>query len=335
MSKFGFIMKILWADEKALRDALSSIYDQLMAVDEGISSEIHADFLYMVQRKLTEKDDFLERSGPRALIDQAFDDLSADSDPIERGLLLFRLNQILTGRQSSVRPSWCFHVIGPKQECYEKQSARGRALALQKQFRMPCKSAKSIEDIKHSRGILLEAPLGPEELMLAGAAIERGCRVSCIGEVESLHSIPSFQTAEEAFGDLIERAYGQLDGVSPFDPEMDPWDLPAPLSEEAEKAALQLRIEVLEQSFESLLSSATYSSDRNAAKTAELDLLMKEESTPEAVRNAYFQIIANGSRDGHSPTAAQKINGLRSQVDQLKEQLKEAQSLQDGGTPEP
>ena len=53
--------------------------------------------------------------------------------------------------------------------------------------------------------------------------------------------------------------------------------------------------------------------------------MIKSDMVPEEVQKAFFQITANGYRSGENPTAAQRINSMRHQIEKLEDKIEELQ----------
>ena len=341
-----FIITLTGSDGANARKAYVRIYSLLVAISDAavtgsvkigdFSSECPETFLSDLIRDLktgknTDHTD-PDFTGLRNVIDRAFQDLDPQMDFIAKSLLLQRINRILTRRSAFDQPDWCWHIIGsapnPKLDSIDKTNARSRALWIQREFRLPCMSATTRDDLLRSRGVLIEAPCSPYECLLVGFAKGRNINVVGIGDDSDGFfaelDIPFHTDAHDAFKNLVTRSAIDMPVVEDFEIEQNGIDfdetylkLPPPLSPDAERAVWQLRAEILEQAYDALRRSATYLSDRNAANQGELDKLMLENDTPEQIRSAYFDIVANGSRRGQSPVIAQKINGMRHRIEGL------------------
>ena len=338
-----FITALTGSDGVGARAAYVRIYSLLAAVSDAaitgsveigdFSPECPETFLHdLVQdlksRKNTNHAD-PDFTGLRHVVNRAFQDLDPQMDSIAKSLLLQRINGILTRGRAFDQPDWCWHVIGPAEEldCLDKISARSRAMQIQREFRLSCMSAGSGDDLLRSRGALVETPCSPQEILLVGLARGRGLEVVGIGDGPDGFfaglDIPFHMDAHEAFKRLVTRSAVsrpiENSGINQDGTDFDRvcLELPPALSPGAERAAWQLRAEIIEQAYGALKRSATYLGDSHAGCRAELDKLMLENDIPEQVRTAYFNIVANGSRQGQSPVVTQKINGMRHRIEVL------------------
>ena len=333
-----FIMTLTCADGASARKAYVRIYSFLLAIANAaitgdvkigdFSSECPETFLHDLIRDLKNhaNSDHVDPdfTGLRHVVDRAFQDLDPQMDSISKSLLLQRINGILTRRRALDQPDWSWHVIGPALEldCLDKISARSCAMELQREFRRPCMSATTMDDLLRSRGALIETPCSPYEILLIGLARGRGLEVVGIGDDPDgffmKFDIPFHANAHEAFKDLMARsAINRPVDDSGIDLGETGLDLLPALSPDAERAAWELRAEIIEQAYVALKRSATYLEDSHAGRRAEIDKLMLDEDTPEYIRTAYFHIVANGSRMGESPVMAQKISGMRHRIEAL------------------
>lgn len=328
MTQKRFIDAATTANEETFVNVMGRIYSQLHAMaNEEVPQEDPYYFLHEVICEMKESSFKIERSGLRSVINQAFEDALQKIPGSEIHLLIRGLHRIMTGQISHDRAPWGYVVVGPdvSVDDYSKISARQRSLILQKKHRMPCSAAYNHKDIEQKRGVLLEAPLSASEIMIAGAAIASNLDVVLLGEVEGLSHIPSFNDPDEAFLALVEMSSSKFNVSDELDLDNLPADMtPCMISPDAELAAWKLYAKISDQSYQALMHSAIFSSDRHIARSAELDKMIREPETPSHVQEAYFQIVANGSRSGCSPVEAQKINGMRHKIEELQRKLNQA-----------
>jgi hypothetical protein len=343
MNEASFLRQLSRADSETFKKVAGALYQHLEAeVFEGNPSEAQLDLYNEVGRSLQEAQGSLDRGGLMGVVDDAFAriirkfDSAGSQNAMEVALAVREIRRIVSGRLAFDGAPYAYMVIGPSEEefPYQKASASMRAGDLQRRFRIACQPATDAAKLRKARGVILEAPLSAEEIMLAGEARGLGLEMVLIATEELLPGVPTHATAEAAFTDLRARCGAATETADPLTSEMvEDLALPADLLDPEEDsphelAAWRLRAMLIEQAYEALMRSATFHHDRSAATSAELDKMIREESVPEELRKAYFEIVANGSRSGHNPDVAQKINAMRHKI----EALKEAQADE---TPEP
>lgn len=327
MNEKAFTHRLASADTAIFKEVTGRIYRHLEALAyEGGSDEDPDIMLHQMVSQLNGSHRDLDRGGLAGVVDDAFAKLLAaveegDETPAtELALGIREIRNIVTGRHAFDGPRNVIRVVGPETEDfpYQKISASHRARDFQRSHRISVREATRPDQLRSARAVIFEAPLMTDEIMMAGEARSLGLEMVLIGREALLPGVPTFADAEDAFADLRRRvmAQGAEHGVQ--EPaEVENVAVPAGRQEGADAAAWRLRAEILEQAYTALMRSMTFSADRHAAKSAELDKMIREDGVPEDLRKAYFEIVANGSRTGDNPVYAQTVNAMRHKIERL------------------
>jgi hypothetical protein len=331
-----FSLKMSRASGDVFASVLKQLYSHVEAeafgdVDPNLRTDPY-DIIDEINTLLDKDQHSFDRGGIRKVVSDLFADMLEgipDDNALKLQVSVFirDLKRTLTGNIAFDGSSYTYGFVGPfgDDEQYLKQSPRMRANEFRHAHHLSSGVVSGIGDLTKMRGIVFEAPLVASEIMIAGAAQERGMEMVLINysEEKLLPGVPTFKTSEEAFSDLLSRCRdieNPLEGLG--DEEIRTAGVPG---RDLPADALKLRIEILEQGYKSLMGSMTFSSDRHAAREAELFHMIHEDRVPEDVRKSYFDIIANGSMSGISPVHAHKINGMRHRIEALEKEVADLQ----------
>jgi hypothetical protein len=338
MSKSTFLYNMSRADPDAFEDVLGGVYDFIEARAFGDElDEVAENLLFEMQNASRPKYDDNMHAGLDIKVDKVFSDMlkeiesseAADDLRLKISLQLRHLRQIVSTGFAYEVPGHSYHVVGPIEDIfpYEKMSASWRAGDLRREYNISCREHLYEGGLDRARALIFEAPLSTAEIMLAGEAKAKGLQMVLIGSEELLPGVPTFSDPEDAFKDIIARCMHSSELTEDI-PEED-LERSAVLEpsqpDDGDYAALALHAGILRTRCRNLVRSLTSRSDRDAARYAEMYKMIKSDMVPEEVRNAFFQITANGSRAGESPTAAQRINTMRHQIEKLEDRIEELQ----------
>ena len=254
--------------------------------------------------------------------------LPANTPPdVELGLR--RLKRALSIPLSSDKVPYSILVAGPPadEETFEKPGAAQRASDLMRRHRLSCRAFGTETSLGSARGLLLEAPLGTSEVLLAGQAMALDVPLAVIGPEGTLPGFPAFETPDAALRHVLRQEgtdpdVRESDGADPRPPELpDGNDVPT----------LRLRCTILEEAYRSLRRSAIFLGDRHAERMAEIDKLMREDRVPQDVSDDFFCIVGNGRRWDGEPTSAARITAMRHRIQALES---EVESLRKDASPD-
>ncbi|MCW3784305.1 hypothetical protein [Defluviimonas salinarum] len=343
MNSRTFTYQVLRADPEAVRKVLGEMFDHLHAISrgEGDASEDAAwTLLYQAERDLNESTTRqIGTTTSDATLDTLFSGLfrhleaAGDLDALksETALAMHGLRAILTERHTSGTLPYSYCVAGTGEESWEKSRAATRARNLQHEFRKSVRPASGIADLDGARGLILEAPLAPGDYLLAGAALARGLPAVLIAREALVEGVPTFRDASDAFRDLDRRAVAQYEALAPLEPE-ELMERPDEGDVERTIAALTVRCKIVADERDKLRARALSDMDRRTARDAEIEKLIRENG----LEKPYFEIVANGSRAGHSPEYARVLNGARFRIKALEKEVAELKRPAAGSeTPEP
>jgi len=344
MSKSTFVYNMSRADPDTFRDVLETLYDYLEARAFGDDlDEVAEKILFEMQHTSRPKYDGNTHAGLDIKVDKVFAQMlkeietseAADDLRLRISLQLRHLRDIVTTGFAYEAPGYAYHVVGPIEESfpYEKMSASWRAGELRRNHSISCHEHNYEGGLDRARALIFEAPLSTAEIMLAGEAKARDVKMVLIGEEELLPGVPTFSDADDAFKDLLARCMQSsamtedlpeealersvaLDAVQPNDGDYD---------------ALALHAGILRKRCRNLVRTLADRSDRDAARYAEMYKMIKSDMVPEEVQKAFFQITANGYRSGENPTAAQRINSMRHQIEKLEDKIEELKEPSNAG----
>lgn len=342
MSKFSFLADMARAKPEAFREVLESIYGyiEMRAFGEDYD-EAAETLLFQVQETAKRRYQDDAQLGLGVKVDEVFAEILAQIEASEAPrdfrlsilLQVRRLRQVLSGNFAFESPAYAYHVVGPVVDefPYTKISASSRAVALQKKHVISCQAYNHDNGMDRARALIFEAPLSVDEIMLAGEAKARELKVVLISDEEILPGVPTFQDADEAFRDLHARCLQSSQDVEVLGETLEQSAVldRAPPSD-GDCAALELYAGIMRQRCRNLVRTLASRSDRQAANYAEMYKMIKSDMVPEEVRTAFFEITANGSRSGESPTAAQRINGMRHQIEKLEDKIEELERPREG-----
>ncbi len=342
MSKTSFIHNLDRADPKVFRTVLERIYDHLtaLAYQEAPAEETET-LLFEISDAVSPTFEAASRPGLGGQVDRVFatilETIRASDGAVDLHLdvtlQVRRLREILSGGFAFETPAYSYSVVGPVEDTfpYEKLSASSRATSLRKQHHIAFQPFKYDGGLDRARALIFEAPLSPAEMMLAGEAKARDIQMVLISHAEILPGVPTFADADEAFMDLQARCMQISDGadIMPREALEKSWALDLPRPVDGDYEALALHADILRERCKNLARSMTHGTDRAAARYAEMYKMIKSDMVPEDVREAFFQITANGSRSGDNPSAAQRINSMRRQIEALEDKIEDLEQTKE------
>ena len=342
MSKFSFLCNMSRAEPKAFREVLESIYDYIETRAFGEDCDEVAEALHVrMQEAAKRKYEEDAQVGLDVKVDGVFAEILAQIEAsdalngfrLDILLQVRRLREILSGDFAFESPAFAYHVVGPVVDefPYTKMSASNRAGAFRREHLFSCQAYNYDNGMNRARALIFEAPLSTAEIMLAGEAKARDVKTVLISDVEILPGVHTFRDADEAFRDLQSRCLQSgLDvGAVADEPERSVALDQLPPSD-GDYAVLEVYAGILRQRCRNLTRTLASRSDRDAAKYAEMYKMIKSDMVPEEVRTAFFEITANGYRSGETPTAAQRINSLRHQIEKLEDKIEELELPREG-----
>lgn len=296
-------------DPELLRD---TAYRASRAIDNCGSSTIGRD----IERRSL--DEFLDQA-----LRPVSERIAREGADVPEALLFIRdLRLALAGqrRLGSVRNDWGLVPADraswsdrPEDAVMEADSV---ARELQRDARVRVRVVTDPEELRRCRGIILPAALKGRALFLAGLAA--GARIPAVVADRTLSpnacGMPVVGDAGQALALLRREADSGPVAVTE-----------AQLHGEA-VLALSEALQGLES--EDLRDSVERHYDRQAARDVEIIRLIREHG----LEKPFFDIYANGSREGFSAEYAQRLNGARHVIEELRRQL---QTSSDAGGPEP
>lgn len=294
------LIELSWreADPDLIRDKAS---EAMRAIDQCGSSTIHRD---------------VERHSLDAFLDQAIrpvaDRIARDGADVPEALLFLRdLRLALSGqrRLGSARNDWGL-VPADKPDWGNRpedaiMEATHLSRQLQRDARIRVRVVTTPEELRQCRGIILPAALEGRALFLAGVAA--GDRIPAVvadyTRTPNPFGLPVVSDAAEALSLLRREADSGPETAQE-----------AQLHSEA-VIALSEALSALETA--DLRDSVERHYDRQAARDVEIIKLIREHG----LEKPFFDIYANGSREGFSPEYAQRLNGARHVIEDLRKQL--------------
>lgn len=257
------------------------------------------------------------RHSLREFIDQAFapvlgltesdGDLRSDVALVMRDIRLALMGQ---RKLANARSRWGLAVPdrAPWSEDPEDvlHMVRHSARELCREFRIDAMAVSTAQDVRRCTGLILPADLQGRPMFLAGVAIGADIPVVVSDPMLSVNTFgfPVVQSNAAA----LDYLRGQLQTVATL------------VGEDHLICAAEIATELEHIELGDLRRSIERVMDARCARDVEVIALMRENG----LEKPFFDIYANGARAGVEPRYAQRINGLRYRVEELRKQLDEA-----------
>ena len=300
-------------------------------------NEAH-DFLYSLMRDLercrSKRID--ERDEIEDLVDAVFAPaLARQDDPETVGEAMQTLRSILGGNwHSPFRP----HIYGITEPLendpeYGWTSQGPSAREVQRELRVSVRAVSGAHSLKTLRGLVLRRGAGVSEIMLAGAARERGLPVASVTSVSP--DIPAFDTLIDALRHVQSLAVDTVqsterpegDEAVLHDAHLD--ILMHQIGKDAGTAALRARCLVLETAMTESRDAAIRVSDEAALRHANFCDLVRGTD----LERTYFDIYANYSRAQGNPQEVEVLARAQRRIRHLEERIMEmGEAKPDDGT---
>jgi len=267
-----------------------------------------------------------QRDDVEDLVDAVFEPaLARRDDPEAAAEALQTLRSILGGNWHSPFRPYSYGITEPTEDDpdYGWKSQGATAREMQRRLRISVRAVNNPGSLRGLRGVVLRRGAGISEIMLAGAARERGLAVASDGMIaadipacdnlyDALHHVQSLATASTRG---TERPEGDEEVLHEDHLEI----LMRGVGEAAGLAALRARCLVLETALTEARDAAIRTSDQEALRHADLSDLVRGTE----IEKSYFEIYANRSRAQGHPEEVEALARAQRRILRLEERIME------------